>query len=192
MSKSELWKPIIGFEQKYEISNQGRVYSKIRYKVLKPTTQTNGYNYVTLSYGNGDTKKCRVHRLVATHFLKNPENKPLVHHKNHVKVDNRVSNLMFATGKENIAFAFEANVCKKSDYGSVIDGFSFKDQQKQYYQQNKQNKLDYQNQYYQQNKAKILAQKKQNYQLKKQYRLKKRQPDELPLYGFYNPRNKPN
>ena len=70
---NEIWKPIKGYEGKYEISNLGRVkslnYNRTKKeKILKPTLSHNGYFIVTLSK-NGKTKKFRVNRLVIETFI---------------------------------------------------------------------------------------------------------------------------
>ena len=39
----EVWKDVVGYEQRYQVSNLGRVYSKITKKILKQNLHTNGY-----------------------------------------------------------------------------------------------------------------------------------------------------
>jgi hypothetical protein len=113
--KREIWKPVKGFENLYEVSNTGRVYSKIKKIVLEPSIlmpslkwravsrnrSTKPYFEVLLRK-DGKQKHCLVHRLVAEAFLENPENKPFVNHLNEVTVDNRVQNLEWCTPKENV------------------------------------------------------------------------------------------
>lgn len=70
---NEVWKPIKGYEGKYEVSNLGRVkslnYNRTKKeKILKPTLSYNGYFIVILSK-NGKTKKFRVNRLVIETFI---------------------------------------------------------------------------------------------------------------------------
>ena len=50
---------------------------------------------------NGHKERYLIHRLVATYFIPNPENKPYVDHINTIIQDNRVENLRWATQKEN-------------------------------------------------------------------------------------------
>ena len=100
----EIYVPIKGYEDKYLISNMGNVKStphlyRHSEKKLKPWKCGRGYLWVEL---NG--KSFSVHRLVATHFIPNPENKRTVNHKNEDKTDNRVENLEWATDSENINY----------------------------------------------------------------------------------------
>ncbi|AYV78701.1 MAG: HNH endonuclease [Edafosvirus sp.] len=83
---------------KFSISRTGKVYNNKKERFMKQS-DIDGYARVHLTH-----KKKRsgllVHRLVAETFIKNPENKPLVIHKNKNKNDNRVENLRWATEKE--------------------------------------------------------------------------------------------
>lgn len=66
-----------------------------------------GYKYVRINYNNGRHISKRVHRLVAEAFIPNPENLPIVMHKNNNKKDNNVENLKWGTVSENTQQAFE-------------------------------------------------------------------------------------
>lgn len=102
--KTEVWKPVVGFEQFYEVSNMGNIRRKksgrlrrINYAQIYPT--------VLLSV-NGKHKTLRVHRLVATAFLEPVQGKTHVNHKNGNHRDNRVENLEFVTQAENNLHAY--------------------------------------------------------------------------------------
>lgn len=100
----ELWKPIIGYEGLYEISNLGNVKSLKKgfkkEKILKNRCDESEYVRVDLRL-NGKSKTIRTHRLVATHFIPNIYNKPQVNHINGNKSDNRVENLEWVSSIEN-------------------------------------------------------------------------------------------
>ena len=107
----EVWKDVVGYEGKYVVSNFGRVYSLTRvrsnagasYKgrMLK-LQETRGYLYTTLLNGYGIHKRMPVHRIVAMAFLPNPYNKPTIDHIDGSPSNNHVSNLRWATMKENV------------------------------------------------------------------------------------------
>ena len=86
---TEIWRTAvydgIVYEGLYKISNWGRILSLNyrrtgRAELMNPWEDTGGYLRVELSK-NGETKTCKVHRLVAQTFLPNPENKPCINHK---------------------------------------------------------------------------------------------------------------
>lgn len=114
--KTEQWKPISGWEDRYEVSTLGRVrsiyreYPKVsKYGVhyIQTVPQTvlkghwaGGYHHVGL-YRDGKSTIYRVHRLVAEAFIPNPENKPFVDHIDTDRGNNRVDNLRWVTQEEN-------------------------------------------------------------------------------------------
>ena len=110
--KKEYWKPVIGYEGLYEVSNWGRVKSLERYnlsnclrkgRILKQKQCKDGYKSVTL-YKDGKRKIIFVHRLVAQAFIPNPNNYPYVNHKDENKQNNIVTNLEWCDAKYNTNF----------------------------------------------------------------------------------------
>ena len=98
----EIWKNIKNYNDLYKISNKGNVISFKRYKkgkILKPI-ENHGYLGIRL-YKNGKQYYELIHRLVAEHFLENPENKKYVNHKDFNRANNCVENLEWVTALEN-------------------------------------------------------------------------------------------
>lgn len=91
---------IPGYEGRYSIDKVGNVYSHYSKRLLKPKIDKDGYKEVALSR-NGKTKYFRVHRLVAITFIPNPNNYPLVNHKDENKANNAINNLEWCTTKYN-------------------------------------------------------------------------------------------
>lgn len=113
--QDEIWRPVVGYEDCYEVSNLGRLrtvghiieYSDGRRRHVRGgriisygKPKSNGYYIKCLQMGS--TKKyVTIHRLVATAFIPNPDNLEQVNHKNGVKTDNRASNLEWVSRSEN-------------------------------------------------------------------------------------------
>jgi hypothetical protein len=109
---------IRGYSGLYKINTNGHVYSYPKRwisgkgvvkqhngKRLKAGISYNGYRIITLRK-NGIKKTFRINRLVAKHFIKNPQNKPHVNHKNGNKLEDRVKNLEWNTVSENVLHAY--------------------------------------------------------------------------------------
>ena len=87
------------FDGMYMITDDGRLYSVRSGKWLKPNTDKYGYYYYIVSINSVRTT-VKPHRAVAEAFIPNPDRKPTVDHINCNRKDNRVSNLRWATWKE--------------------------------------------------------------------------------------------
>jgi hypothetical protein len=94
------WKPVVGFEERYLVSDSGQVWSLYRHKALTPAIDRYGYEKVALCK-DGKPHSRTVHRLVAQAFIPNPHNHPTVNHKNEVKTDNRAVNLEWLSIADN-------------------------------------------------------------------------------------------
>lgn len=94
----EEWRPVVGYEGRYEVSSLGRIR---RVKIIVPSMKKHDYMQVSLVDGDGVRKSLRLHRIVAEAFLPNPEGKPQVNHKDEDPENNRADNLEWATAEEN-------------------------------------------------------------------------------------------
>ena len=108
-----------GYEN-YIIYNDGDVYSRYRNRYLKHKTQRSGHKFVCL-YKNKDSEAFRVHRLVALHYIPNPDNKDCVDHIDGNKSNNNVKNLRWTTHRENMN-AFQK---KRTNNTSGIKNISY-------------------------------------------------------------------
>lgn len=118
----EIWKDIEGYGGLYQVSNFGNVKSfrvNKNGKIMIP--QVDAYGYMDCKINR---KHNKVHRLVAKAFIPNPENKQTVNHIDGNPKNNHVSNLEWATPKEQVNHAFRIGLTKKR-YG-VDNKFSKK------------------------------------------------------------------
>lgn len=119
---NEIWKDIQDYEGLYQVSNLGNIKSlhfgakanhpnwKLQQeKNLKPRIATSGYYRVEL-YKSHTKKYFYVHRLVATAFIANPQNKTEVNHIDGNKLNNHIENLEWNTKSENIRHSFKTGL----------------------------------------------------------------------------------
>lgn len=115
MITEEVWKPVVGYEGYYEVSNMGKVRSLDRDiyckagghyikkgRILKQGN-SRGYKIVKLIGKSQFTYKF-VHKAVAEAFIPNPDNYPEVNHKDETRDNNRVGNLEWCTKKYNMNY----------------------------------------------------------------------------------------
>lgn len=94
----------------YYITPTGKVYREypdgflLRKHYKNPK---NGYLYIIIVKSSGKKTTHRLHRLVAKAYLDNPNNYPLVGHKDNIKDHCEVSNLYWTTNKENVQKAVD-------------------------------------------------------------------------------------
>ena len=109
MTKSEVWRDVVGYEGLYKVSNKGNVRSVARKdsigrkcggRMLKPLSHKVGYLQVQL-HKNGKMKNKYIHRLVAEAFIPNLNNLPEVNHIDEIKDNNELSNLEWCTRQYN-------------------------------------------------------------------------------------------
>lgn len=101
MIEVETFVEIEGFEN-YEVSNLGKVRNIKSGRILKPQPHKDGY-LTHLLYENNKQKRLYLHRIIATAFIDNPDEKPQVNHIDENKTNNDLSNLEWCTKRENIA-----------------------------------------------------------------------------------------
>lgn len=125
----EIWRPCVGLEGLYEVSNLGSVRSVERMvphycgglkkspsKILKAGKGKNGYLTLSLCV-DGEKSNHSVHRLVALAFIENPCHKTQVNHRDGNKYNNSSDNLEWVTASENTKHAY-----------SVLNVFHYKRQ----------------------------------------------------------------
>lgn len=116
----QVWKPVIGYEGLYEVSNHGNVRSLDRIIIENNTNKERPIKGINLSIANskrgyrvvvlcknGTENMRNVHQLVAESFIPNPENKPCINHKDFNRLNNYVENLEWCTYAENNLHSIE-------------------------------------------------------------------------------------
>ena len=106
----EIWKSLDNFS-KYTISNLGHI-KVVKTGLILKSTMKGGYCCVRIVNDDGIQVPMKVHRVIALCYILNPENKATVDHIDHNKENNKVSNLRWATTKEQ-----NNNKKKKEIYG---------------------------------------------------------------------------
>lgn len=123
---SEIWKDIKGYEGLYQVSSEGRVRS-LNYhrmgitKLMKPEIINAGYYRVGLSK-NGVTKRFFLHRLVAEAFIPNPNNLPIVNHKDRNPLNCNSNNLEWCDTPYNLSYdsAYERRVATRRSNNNYL------------------------------------------------------------------------
>ena len=106
----------------YFVDEEGNVFSTCsgELKKLKQWLTHDGYYRVMLG-GEFGCKMYRVNRIVAETFIPNPNNYPIVLHKNDIRHDNRVDNLEWGTNSKNQKQRFEHSVGTKARKVAMLD-----------------------------------------------------------------------
>lgn len=99
------------------ITPSGQIYKDYGNNKFFPRKKTlnkaNGYLYTNLTI-EGKTVQRRLHRLVAEHFLENPNNYPYVGHKDNNKANCHVDNLYWTTASENTKKAYDDGLARNA------------------------------------------------------------------------------
>lgn len=121
----EIWRPIAGYEDRYLVSNIGRVKSisrisscgrQLKEKILKGSMTTKGYRSVNL-LKDEKIRFFTIHRLVANAFIPNAENKSCINHKDGDKLNNNADNLEWCDYSYNNKHALDNHLRKPAWQG---------------------------------------------------------------------------
>lgn len=104
MDNVEIWKDIPHYEGLYQVSNQGRVWSVRKNRLLKQSPNAYGYLKVCLYNQYGKSRVETVHRLVALAFIDQPSGCNVVNHLDENRLNNCVENLEWTTIRENVNY----------------------------------------------------------------------------------------
>lgn len=112
----QIFKPIKDWEDLYEITNDGKVWSIRSGKFLKPRLSMDGYERVALCR-DGKNYEMRVHRLVAEAFIENPNNLPQINHKDFNRRNNVFTNLEWCDDYTNTHYSIDNH---RAGYGNQL------------------------------------------------------------------------
>jgi len=144
------WKQLKDYEGIYDISNLGEIkrlyrewhsgrngsqFKTLEEGLVKSRIDSNGYELVNLSK-DGVKFFTKVHRLVANNFIENPNNYPVINHKDGNKTNNCVDNLEWTTYKNNTQHAIENNLVNLQIKSNNIVNYTLVKEMKLYYLQN--------------------------------------------------------
>lgn len=122
MEKELEWKWIKGFEGMYKIYIDGSVYSVRTKRFRKPEIMNAGTGYLQVGlWRNYKRTSMYIHRLIAIHFMENPNNYKEIDHINRISLDNSIENLRWCDRKTNISNTVRVrkNKNNKSGYTGV-------------------------------------------------------------------------
>lgn len=118
------WKPVIGYENYYEVNPMGDIRSKhklTRGRIMEQRIDRAGYKTVRLNKPGRLSSTQYVHRVLALAFIPNPEGKCCVNHLNCNKLDNSLENLAWVSHRENVKHAYDMGVVVKPNIRKVVD-----------------------------------------------------------------------
>lgn len=129
MRFKEEWRPLKGYEDRFLISNKGRIKRierfngkyTIKERIMKQKITKFGYNAISLWDGKL-LKFHLVHRLVALNFIPNPNNKPVIDHIDGNKLNNSIENLEWVSTAENNQRAYDKGLQRRIHAGQWIKG----------------------------------------------------------------------
>lgn len=109
----EEWRPVVGYEEKYQVSSHGKVKITKSGKILKPYILKSGYHRVSLYLNNNRTHRT-VAGIVCEAFIGERPSGLHIDHKDGDKDNNKLSNLEYVTAREN-----QLRLHKRTKGGSV-------------------------------------------------------------------------
>lgn len=114
-----MWKNVVGYEELYEVNENGEIRSKDTGRIRR--TYDNGHGYIVVDLYNGHGKSTRkklyVHRIVAEAFISNPEHKPEINHLDNNPGNNQVDNLEWCYHIDNINYGDHNKKVSESQKG---------------------------------------------------------------------------
>lgn len=115
-TKDVKWTPVVGYEDLYLVSTNGKVYSIRSHRVLAPRKHNAGYLRVTLCK-NGKRKDAYIHRLMCEAFFGTPnDGRNYVNHLDEDPAHNQITNLEWTTNSNNIKYSWERHREERAKY----------------------------------------------------------------------------